>query len=1027
MASIFDMLTRQQPQFQTRQALLVLGLQHDFVSPEGHLPVTNGERFIRRIRNLVPAFRANGDVYWVRTENRITANKRSCRSSSSRDQDASSSSSCVVITAEPTLRPSDHLSDRVDSILGNDDSIVDDSKSLFGPHTDDRQSRLPSRPKKHLDPELYLSPISDDNCCCKPQSKGSQYVDAVRDLQTPQDTHLTKTQYSAFNGTSLLLTLRARLVTELYLVGCMSNLCVYATALDAARHGIQINIVEDCLGYRSAHRHAEAINRMIDDMGASITTSATVMSRFDDDAAAPDSRGASPEPDTAAEQSVHVQDIAPFTIPTYVDPPNSSTRATRPTSAEDQRSPTGLPLADFVVPDYVASSCALGEEPDRSAVADPSFNQESGDFSHPLYQNLEAIRSIERFDAHARTKEWCNSCSSSDEASEAKEKVLEGSVADTGIVSPSEVPREATPDSAEGRTSRKRRSADLEDISLGLAATNIDPSTAHPSTEQHRIDRPKQKKSKVIPSLANFPTKKPGNPIGAGDTTIAYNLISPSEAHKAFNALLSEVPWQRMSHVTGEVPRLVCCQGTFDPDGSMPVYRHPSDSSLPLLHWSPTVDRIRHLAQEHVGHELNHVLIQLYRSGQDHISEHSDKTLDIVPDSKIVNVSLGAQRTMRLRSKRMKFPPAFSALSPESECRLPSSNTASDTVDAGENMPPPLRQIFDRAVPHEGTMPARTTERIPMPHGSILSMGLETNARFLHSIQPDKRAEHDLSDPEKAYGGVRISLTFRQIGTFLDHEEERIWGLGARVQERNVAGAVVNGDQDQGGESEALLKGFGKENQGTKVLRRGDDEWSAVYGAGSDVLHLKTGAREKGMGMLFLSGEHVDDAVQGYVRFLGRRVEVLPSVEGLDGKKGLVYRDGDRMHTEVSGWVAVLGYLQAWYGGESDSDRGQVARQMQLMAGLETFRSLIKKEGKERAVQELDARLETLDADMDMRARQAVSEGRDMWMAGPHVSAVDFGYWALIKGAVAQRDHPGHLTALGDWTRRMERLMSADS
>lgn len=48
--------------------------------------------------------------------------------------------------------------------------------------------------------------------------------------------------------------------------------------------------------------------------------------------------------------------------------------------------------------------------------------------------------------------------------------------------------------------------------------------------------------------------------------------------------------------------------------------------------------------EDALQHPVNHVLIQYYRSGNDYISEHSDKTIDVVRDSKIVNVSLGAER-----------------------------------------------------------------------------------------------------------------------------------------------------------------------------------------------------------------------------------------------------------------------------------------------------------------------------------------------------------------------------------------------
>lgn len=89
-----------------------------------------------------------------------------------------------------------------------------------------------------------------------------------------------------------------------------------------------------------------------------------------------------------------------------------------------------------------------------------------------------------------------------------------------------------------------------------------------------------------------------------------------------------------MSHQGGEVPRLVCVQGAVSPsDASVPLYRHPADEAPPLVPFSPTVLKIKEHVERHVGHELNHVLVQLYRSGQDYISEHSDKTLDVVKGS----------------------------------------------------------------------------------------------------------------------------------------------------------------------------------------------------------------------------------------------------------------------------------------------------------------------------------------------------------------------------------------------------------
>lgn len=192
---------------------------------------------------------------------------------------------------------------------------------------------------------------------------------------------------------------------------------------------------------------------------------------------------------------------------------------------------------------------------------------------------------------------------------------------------------------------------------------------------------------------------------------------------------------------------------------------------------------------------MNHVLIQHYRSGKDHISEHSDKTIDVVRGSKIVNVSLGAQRVMTLRLKKDR----------NKEFEKPATTTD------GAQQPPP-----------------RPTQRIPLPHNSMFVMGPETNKQWLHGINHDNRPLQTKSDAEQYQEGERISLTFRHIGTFLDAGETKIWGQGAKGKTKEEARPVVNG----GEESLRLIRAFGEENQ------RNDFDWDKNYGQGFDVLHF---------------------------------------------------------------------------------------------------------------------------------------------------------------------------------------------
>ena len=158
------------------------------------------------------------------------------------------------------------------------------------------------------------------------------------------------------------------------------------------------------------------------------------------------------------------------------------------------------------------------------------------------------------------------------------------------------------------------------------------------------------------------------------DVGESVNSKASEGSRRLFHEIRREVQWQTMYRASGEVPRLVCAQGKtrefktqppsftasitddvsisanfFHKESQMtgyPLYRHPSDQSLSLQPLTPVVERT-------INQPVNHCLLQLYRSGQDFTSEHSNKTLDIERGSRIVDVSLGKQRKMRLRKKRL--------------------------------------------------------------------------------------------------------------------------------------------------------------------------------------------------------------------------------------------------------------------------------------------------------------------------------------------------------------------------------------
>lgn len=206
---------------------------------------------------------------------------------------------------------------------------------------------------------------------------------------------------------------------------------------------------------------------------------------------------------------------------------------------------------------------------------------------------------------------------------------------------------------------------------------------------------------------------------GSG-TRIYYEILKESIN---FETLKKEINFNIMTSHGSPVPRLIAIQGQII-EGKSPLYRHPADEQPFLTEFSPSTKIIRDYLSELLNQELNHVLIQYYRDGEDNIGEHSDKTLDIKRGSNIVNFSLGATRIMTLKKK---------------DCLV--------------------------------------KENIILSDHSLLVLNLDTNREWLHSIKQDLRPKKIKDSDELICEGGRISFTFRTIATFID-KEGKITGQG---------------------------------------------------------------------------------------------------------------------------------------------------------------------------------------------------------------------------------------------------------
>ncbi|XP_014556961.1 hypothetical protein COCVIDRAFT_98349 [Bipolaris victoriae FI3] len=1046
MADLMDLVSQNQPKFQTHQALLAIGLQNDFVLPDGRLPVNTSTGFLDRIQTLVPKFRElSGNVIWVQT---LYETDRIATGADTGEGDALVVGGLIDGDESGPEAGDDDLAKEAASLPAQSKSSKHKQRALdLLKRVSARRKTLPKEIAKasvEEDDELFLLKSEKRTPACVPKTRGAEFIDFVtQHMELPADAVIRTTNYSAFQGTNLLITLRARLVTELFICGCITNVSVLATVIDAARHGIKICVIEDCLGFRKETRHELALKRMDDFFDAYLVNSEEILEK--DPAEIPQkpelsSNGAKSDSkqnektveDLLAKMSLGENGKALL---------EKELRPDEKPVAEQNKQPTDQEFADMLVkgatvpgaqeekPKLVKTKIRMrsgktkkkkkkgkeGEQNDDDADVTAELSASTTSVkvdSTPIMDGATSKSTGTPADAQ-RTSQITKAGSAADlRGKEARQHVLKNAASvpllsakceekdknrlsgfsDRVRMSLSRGPKsDSGPDAKRGSAPSSKAAStiskqDEKEIQQALVESEKPASVSQsesPAVEpqqnktppgifttttiEETAKAPTKSKPSKLKSLANLPVLGPEDEIAQGDSRIIHDFL-PSDLHHPsdpsqplkdliFGHLYNEVRWQKMLHQQGEVPRLVCCQGAFGDDGSMPVYRHPADQTLPLLRFSPKVQIIRKQAEKLVGHPLNHVLIQLYRSGNDFISEHSDKTLDIVKGSSIVNVSFGSQRTMRIRRKK------------------PQSKKDETLVD-------------------DSSVAQRETQRVPLPHNSMFVLGLESNRKWLHAIQPDKRLASERSEAETSHNGIRISLTFRNIGTFLDAKESTIWGQGATAREQRDAADVINGDEE---EAKRVITAFSRENHDP------DFDWDEWYGDGFDTLHLQTPPKDTPL--LFASNNPIEtrqvQIALAECKIPYSLLEAPATDETYERDRQVTFRDADTHHTEIHTPFSILLYLDRYYPIDTSSSSHSVTASAYptMLATADITKTWLSRVNSPAAtVSEFDATLSSL--------LQQLEGGLEMhagpYIAGARFSIADCLAWPVIDALVEE-------------------------
>lgn len=186
------------------------------------------------------------------------------------------------------------------------------------------------------------------------------------------------------------------------------------------------------------------------------------------------------------------------------------------------------------------------------------------------------------------------------------------------------------------------------------------------------------------------------------DASVRYvpKFLSTAEADALLATLSTEIDWQQhditLFGKTYAQPRLIAWHGDAGAN-----YRYSGTNFAPAP-WTPALSDLRRRLASEIG-VFNSVLVNLYRDHRDSMGMHADDEAELGPEPLIASISLGAVRPFVMKHRQR---------------------------------------------------PAEPTVRVPLAHGSLLTMSGTTQRYWKHGLPKRTRAH-----------GPRINLTFRHVIT----------------------------------------------------------------------------------------------------------------------------------------------------------------------------------------------------------------------------------------------------------------------
>lgn len=133
-----------------------------------------------------------------------------------------------------------------------------------------------------------------------------------------------------------------------------------------------------------------------------------------------------------------------------------------------------------------------------------------------------------------------------------------------------------------------------------------------------------------------------------GNLIFEPNFLTPQEADELFNHLKQVIVWEQKEITIYEktipIPRLTAWVGSD-------VYYAYSNIDNQPQPWTEPLLKVKEKIENTYNIKINGCLLNLYRSGKDHISWHSDNEKELGDTPNIASISLGEERNFQVKHK----------------------------------------------------------------------------------------------------------------------------------------------------------------------------------------------------------------------------------------------------------------------------------------------------------------------------------------------------------------------------------------